>query len=191
MNFILYSSECTSNTFGDSCSQPCTCVAANTVNCNNVNGSCTCKSGWNGTNCDEDINECLDLTICDSVPNSSCQNNNGGYDCVCDSGYTKNASNLCESKFYFSDFFLFQWLNILVIYAFCQGLFWGRNFFRGRECMRRMMVLSLWRLYKHFNDGQLLIIWIDEKIHLWKSFNNDIYKCKIQQHCLNYMFVLW
>ncbi|VDI73637.1 Hypothetical predicted protein [Mytilus galloprovincialis] len=89
--------ECDSANYGDSCSQACTCIMANTMDCNNVNGSCTCKNEWKGTNCDMDINECDDATTCDSIPDSTCQNSVGSYDCVCNAGYQKNASNLCDN----------------------------------------------------------------------------------------------
>ncbi|CAG2228183.1 unnamed protein product [Mytilus edulis] len=71
------------------------------MDCNNVNGSCTCKNEWKGANCDMDINECDDATTCDSIPDSTCQNSVGSYDCVCNAGYQKNASNLCGSRFCF------------------------------------------------------------------------------------------
>ncbi|CAG2231789.1 unnamed protein product [Mytilus edulis] len=89
--------ECGSANYGDSCSQACTCIVANTMDCNNVNGSCTCKNEWKGANCDMDINECDDATTCDGIPYSTCQNSVGSYDCVCNAGYQKNSSNLCDN----------------------------------------------------------------------------------------------
>ncbi|XP_071153468.1 uncharacterized protein [Mytilus edulis] len=89
--------ECGSSNYGDSCSQACTCIVANTMDCNNVNGSCTCKNEWKGANCDMDINECDDATTCDGIPYSTCQNSVGSYDCVCNAGYQKNSSNLCDN----------------------------------------------------------------------------------------------
>ena len=34
--------------------------------CENLEGSysCSCNAGWAGNNCDQDINECVDLEIC-------------------------------------------------------------------------------------------------------------------------------
>ena len=32
-----------------------------------------------------DVNECIDLTLCN---NGTCINEDGGYSCVCESGYT-------------------------------------------------------------------------------------------------------
>ncbi|CAC5394796.1 unnamed protein product [Mytilus coruscus] len=89
--------ECDSANYGDSCSQACTCIVSNTLDCNNVNGSCSCKNEWNGTNCQLDIDECDDATTCDSIPHSTCQNSVGSYDCACYVGYQKNSSNLCDN----------------------------------------------------------------------------------------------
>ena len=91
-------SECGATNYGDSCSKSCSCITANTADCNNTNGDCTCKTGWNGTICDVNIDECLNSTICDGIPDSTCQDSMGSYDCVCITGYKKNSSNLCESK---------------------------------------------------------------------------------------------
>lgn len=46
---ILLSVECTNDTYGLFCSEPCQCNDNQT--CDSVNGSCTCKSGWEGQNC--------------------------------------------------------------------------------------------------------------------------------------------
>jgi hypothetical protein len=38
----------------------------------------------------EDVNECTDnLTICNTIPNSQCNNMNGSYECNCVTGYEK------------------------------------------------------------------------------------------------------
>ena len=47
--------------------------------------------------CDVNIDECLNSTICDGIPDSTCQDSMGSYDCVCITGYKKNSSNLCEN----------------------------------------------------------------------------------------------
>ncbi len=44
--------------------------------------TCTCPSGWTGTNCDVDINECL-LGVCDSGGTASCENTPGSFICHC------------------------------------------------------------------------------------------------------------
>ena len=55
------------------------------MNCNKTDGMCNCKTGWEGSNCETDINECNNVTICQD--NSQCQNTNGSYICVCNDGY--------------------------------------------------------------------------------------------------------
>jgi hypothetical protein len=45
------------------------------MNCSKTDGMCNCKRGWEGSNCETDINECLNVTICQD--NSQCQNTNG------------------------------------------------------------------------------------------------------------------
>ena len=97
-NFFFSFSECGATNYGDSCSKSCSCITANTADCNNTNGDCSCKTGWNGTICDVNIDECLNSMICDGIPDSTCQDSMGSYDCVCNTGYKKNSSNLCESK---------------------------------------------------------------------------------------------
>jgi hypothetical protein len=72
---------------------------AKTFDCNNVDGNCTCKTGWQGTTCEEDVNECTDnLNICNAVPNSQCNNLNGSYECNCVSGYQKLANGNCQGR---------------------------------------------------------------------------------------------
>ena len=90
--------ECGSNNYGKDCLQPCQCNVANTDDCNNVHGNCTCKNGWKGSTCDEDKDECDDTTICDIVPNSSCNNLNGSYECNCKIGYQKLENGTCLGK---------------------------------------------------------------------------------------------
>nr|XP_022292249.1 mucin-4-like isoform X6 [Crassostrea virginica] len=74
---------CTATTFGSQCSQTCTCNVTNTFNCDDVTGVCTCKSGWNGTNCDIDIDECSNgIRVCNST-NEKCVNLDGSSQCLC------------------------------------------------------------------------------------------------------------
>lgn len=46
------STACLSFNYGDNCSSTCSCVQANSDSCNKVDGTCTCKPGYKGTNCD-------------------------------------------------------------------------------------------------------------------------------------------
>lgn len=63
--------------------------------CDKVSGNCTCKPGWEGMYCTEDIDECKNTSICPE--NSVCQNTNGSFSCVCDSGYSQ-AAGKCVGK---------------------------------------------------------------------------------------------
>ncbi|KAK3100523.1 hypothetical protein FSP39_021282 [Pinctada imbricata] len=78
---------CDSTTYGTNCAGQCTCNLQNTQDCDDVSGACTCKTGWDGTNCTNDIDECTTNNhTCGS--NSHCVNTNGSYRCDCDSGWT-------------------------------------------------------------------------------------------------------
>lgn len=74
----------------------CPCNATNTALCDPVTGNCTCKDGWTGATCDDDIDECL-TSPC-SGPYARCMNTLGTYTCLCVDGYYLNASNLCQGK---------------------------------------------------------------------------------------------
>ncbi|CAL1545513.1 unnamed protein product [Lymnaea stagnalis] len=78
--------ECSQWKYGDQCNNSCTCIRNNTMFCNKVNGTCDCKHGWKGDNCETDINECSEkMFTCRN--NSHCVNTNGSYSCVCNVGY--------------------------------------------------------------------------------------------------------
>ena len=111
-------SECGSNNWGPSCTQTCLCDMAKTSDCNNVDGNCTCKTGWQGATCVEDVNECTDNpTICNAVPNSQCSNMNGSYKCNCVTGYEKLTNGNCRGRLLLhypkSDLLIQVWLHIL------------------------------------------------------------------------------
>jgi len=79
-------------------------VNCNNGECNLENGSpkCTCKSGWTGPTCDQDINECNDGHDC--ISSASCHNTNGGYECNCPAGFDgdgKSSGSGCQGKFMF------------------------------------------------------------------------------------------
>ncbi|XP_059150291.1 multiple epidermal growth factor-like domains protein 10 [Physella acuta] len=88
----LKCSECENGTFGNNCSQNCSCVTPNTEYCNKVNGSCVCKQGWTGDRCQTDVDECGGKLI-DCPEHSNCINTNGSYDCDCIDGYKKTIIN--------------------------------------------------------------------------------------------------
>ena len=95
--FVFYT-VCDDGTYGDNCTENCTCDESNTVQCNHTSGTCLCKSGWEGDKCQTDINECQPEPN-DCPVNSTCNNKNGTHDCDCNTGFIKTAANLCQSKF--------------------------------------------------------------------------------------------
>ncbi|XP_052238542.1 neurogenic locus notch homolog protein 1-like [Dreissena polymorpha] len=86
---------CNDGTYGEKCATKCICNVTNTNLCNRTTGSCTCKKGWTGIFCNEDIDECN--TTANSCPaRSTCDNKPGGYTCDCNAGYIKNAFGQCQ-----------------------------------------------------------------------------------------------
>ena len=60
---------------------------------------CQCFVGWEGTDCDKDVDECANYTLC-TEPNMECVNIPGNYSCRCKSGFSLNeTTGNCESKF--------------------------------------------------------------------------------------------
>eukprot|EP00105_Crassostrea_gigas_P016588 XP_011434026.1 PREDICTED: fibrillin-2-like isoform X1 [Crassostrea gigas] len=78
--------DCDSGKYGLNCESNCSCNAQNTQSCNNVDGSCICKTGWKGATCTDNINECLNSSICPL--NSNCTDSPGSYSCDCIAGYS-------------------------------------------------------------------------------------------------------
>merc|ERR1711976_83980 len=64
------------------------CSNTNTKTCKNEWNSykCICKSGWTGTTCEEDINECNEADFCQN--GGVCTNFDGGFSCECADGWT-------------------------------------------------------------------------------------------------------
>lgn len=65
-----------------------------TETCESVSGECVCKDGIGGNNCDIDIDECEDNSVCSN--NSYCNNTLGSFTCNCLTGFFKTGSNECE-----------------------------------------------------------------------------------------------
>lgn len=62
-----------------------------------MTGTCTCKKGWTGIRCDEDVNECNNAAVCPT--NSSCENRNGSFTCTCGTGFFKAGNGICTGTF--------------------------------------------------------------------------------------------
>lgn len=93
----LHSSECPLNKYGKGCTQDCSC-SINTKSCDNVNGTCTCNIGWEGLQCDADVDECSTNSHNCTDINGICVNIDGSFMCDCKEGFTFNGSNVCTSK---------------------------------------------------------------------------------------------
>ncbi|XP_053386930.1 uncharacterized protein LOC123542087 [Mercenaria mercenaria] len=87
--------ECTGWTFGDNCMSTCICIKTNTETCDAKTGTCVCEEGWNGTICENDINECANETACPK--HSMCYNSDGSYECICNTGYRLMFDGKCET----------------------------------------------------------------------------------------------
>ncbi|XP_063663389.1 putative EGF-like and EMI domain-containing protein 1 isoform X2 [Pan troglodytes] len=51
---ILCNENCLEGAYGAGCTSECQCVEENTLECSAKNGSCTCKSGYQGNRCQKD-----------------------------------------------------------------------------------------------------------------------------------------
>ncbi|XP_052721310.1 uncharacterized protein LOC128192563 [Crassostrea angulata] len=92
--------DCENGYFGTECSEKCTCEVENTDTCDKVSGNCSCRVGWKGMNCSEDIDECsVDANNSVCPDHSNCTNLNGTYLCTCDEGFSmsNNRCIVCSS----------------------------------------------------------------------------------------------
>lgn len=109
-NVLLLLVVCGNWTFGLACAKTCGCEKANSALCDTVNGTCTCKTGWEGNTCETDIDECVTQNI--TCPdNAYCHNYDGGSLCKCNEEYDKEDVDntfVCKSKNLFS-FVLFTY----------------------------------------------------------------------------------
>ncbi|XP_070175366.1 fibrillin-3-like [Littorina saxatilis] len=84
--------QCTPWTYGSDCSL-CTCVRENAEFCDQVDGTCLCKAGWEGITCIDDVDECTTDITCQD--NAECSNTEGSYVCICNTGFFKGADGIC------------------------------------------------------------------------------------------------
>ena len=88
---------CLEGTFGAECSQNCTCNTRNTVACNTTSGECQCEPGWTGAACGTDVDECAGSSpVCPQ--HSNCTDTDGSFLCLCETGYYKNSTGMCEGS---------------------------------------------------------------------------------------------
>ena len=94
---FVFTAECPGLTWGDDCTNTCTCDNDKSSDCSHVTG-CVCNTGWTGVNCDEDIDECTEKTA-SCQDNSNCTNTQGSYECPCVAGFILRSSGgntVCE-----------------------------------------------------------------------------------------------
>ncbi|KAK6745525.1 hypothetical protein RB195_011945 [Necator americanus] len=100
----LCDEECPAGRYGFSCQRSCHCAAG--FPCDMSSGVCAngCAAGWTGSNCDQDVDECLTgMVICGQ--NAVCHNTVGGYECRCRKGFSGNGKECtpvelrCTSRF--------------------------------------------------------------------------------------------
>ncbi|KAI8501527.1 hypothetical protein Bbelb_207980, partial [Branchiostoma belcheri] len=89
--------------FVDACeSSPCHNGAC--ANDNSGGYLCTCAAGWTGTDCDGDVNECLQGShSCHA--NANCSNTEGSYTCTCQDGFEGDGQSCTESCISWTDWF--------------------------------------------------------------------------------------
>ena len=92
---ICFLIECEFPRYGEKCAETCRC-GTGALRCDPVRG-CVCKPGFQGQNCEQDVNECLDTNVCGDV-NKVCTNTIGSYECTCRTNYTMNNNSICEGK---------------------------------------------------------------------------------------------
>ncbi|KAL0593633.1 EGF-like and EMI domain-containing protein 1 [Plecturocebus cupreus] len=87
--------NCPKGAYGAGCSSECQCVEENTLECSVKNGSCTCKSGYQGNRCQKDGlwgPECwFSYVPCEN--GSQCNRKTGNCDCT--PGYTGKSGTIC------------------------------------------------------------------------------------------------
>uniref|UniRef100_A0A8W8N7V2 Fibrillin-1 n=1 Tax=Magallana gigas TaxID=29159 RepID=A0A8W8N7V2_MAGGI len=85
--------KCPEGYYGENCQEQCSC-GQGSERCDHITG-CYCKSGWTGTFCETDINEC---NISDNPCNSyteECVNTDGSFICKCKEGFTNSTNGNC------------------------------------------------------------------------------------------------
>ncbi|XP_041371795.1 fibrillin-2-like isoform X2 [Gigantopelta aegis] len=91
---------CDSGSYGPNCENTCTCNITNTESCNATDGTCTCRPGWTGSTCSDDINECSGSQPINCGTNGQCVNQPGYYRCECQVGFVRTGSlcTACDGK---------------------------------------------------------------------------------------------
>ena len=122
-NYVIV--DCIGYSWGRNCSQSCQCNKQHTEYCNKENGTCFCKTGWTGKDCDEDIKKCSDAENCPTNV-KQCNEQNGTFECICNDGFFLSEVGRkrdCIRKFEFQHIchkqvknFPLRLMNIIYIY---------------------------------------------------------------------------
>jgi len=92
---ILSIEVCDAGRYGANCTNQCACVEVNTQTCSVTDGACTCRQGWQGNDCSEDVDDCLSL---EPPPHAVCVNTDGSFVFNCNPGYVMAADGTCTGK---------------------------------------------------------------------------------------------
>ncbi|KAK6959040.1 adhesion G protein-coupled receptor E2, partial [Biomphalaria glabrata] len=86
---------CPRGKFGVKCRQTCYCDWTGAKFCHQRTGQCICHTGFQGSLCEEDIDECHTngATAC-PAKFTACENTFGSYNCRCQRGYERNPLSL-------------------------------------------------------------------------------------------------
>ncbi|KAK7482356.1 hypothetical protein BaRGS_00026375, partial [Batillaria attramentaria] len=84
--------ECPDGKFGNNCTGVCDCHP-DYATCDKSNGTCHCKDGFKGDRCDQDVDECTEVSPPPCGNNSVCTNIIGTFECSCKPGYQDLVSN--------------------------------------------------------------------------------------------------
>ncbi len=69
--------------WGFNCNMTCNCCG-NVLSCDPLEGCVDCVTGFEGYNCENDVDECANSSLCKCTTNSHCENTDGSYACFCD-----------------------------------------------------------------------------------------------------------
>ena len=124
--------ECDYGKWGEDCAELCQCSMSSSKSCNVTDGTCTCRDGWTGDTCAEDINECSYGRDTCNRSTETCTNTIGSFVCNCKDGYRRNADRLCQG-----------WYSVLdTITILVQSK--ERHFTYDYQCCEYIIVLVLY-----------------------------------------------
>ncbi|XP_060592999.1 uncharacterized protein LOC132747595 [Ruditapes philippinarum] len=85
--------DCTFPSYGLNCANTITSCPAQQGTYDSGRG-CVCNAGWEGSDCETDVNECSEANICGDI-NKVCTNTRGAYTCLCRNGFRQQDDGTC------------------------------------------------------------------------------------------------